>query len=124
MKLTFSFMQVRHDFIEGVTAQLVTRQPPQWKPASLPAIDNDELKRTFYDTPSAHPIDFLNDDNYLVHPYRHFALPSEKDILNTISEHPTWTLHDVSQHFLDLQKGKYGILEKVADVWARKNVGV
>ncbi|CAO3591476.1 unnamed protein product [Absidia cylindrospora] len=115
---------VRHDFSEGVISQLVTKQPPQWQPARLSDVNDDEMRHTFFDTPASHEIELLNDDTYLTSPYRRYALPSESDILNTLTENPTWQQQDLTRHYMDMSHGKFGIAEKVADIWERNNGSV
>ncbi|KAI8086224.1 ClpP/crotonase-like domain-containing protein [Halteromyces radiatus] len=123
MKMEYSLWQkmaIRHDFTEGVTSQLITRQPPQWQPSTLEQVDHKELKKVFFDTPAERSIKMIYDnDNYLVHPYRRYVLPSESDIIHVLKQHPTWQQKDLLDHFGKLQQNKFGVAEKVKDVWNR-----
>lgn len=111
--------QEGHDFIEGVISHLVLKKQPEWKPRTLSEIDDQQLKKEYFDTPAKHPIQFLNDINYHQHPYQHFSLPSEKEIQQVIQQQPTWTLKQTIEHYQLERKNKFGVQEKVTDVWNR-----
>ncbi|KAI9304868.1 ClpP/crotonase-like domain-containing protein [Cunninghamella echinulata] len=112
-----------HDFTEGVISHLVLKKQPEWKPRTLPELDDKTFVKEYYDTPSKFSIKFFNDINYLTHPHQHFALPSEKEIRFAIQQHPDFELKDIIHHFNKQQKMKFGIQEKVSDVWNRyKNI--
>ncbi|CAO3645079.1 unnamed protein product [Cunninghamella echinulata] len=108
-----------HDFTEGVISHLVLKKQPEWKPRTLSEIDDQQLKKEYFDTPVKYPIQFLNDINYHQHPYQHFSLPTEKEIQHMIQQQPTWALKQISEHFQLERKNKFGVQEKVTDVWNR-----
>ncbi|KAF7722382.1 hypothetical protein EC973_003192 [Apophysomyces ossiformis] len=114
---------VHHDFIEGVTAHVVKKTQPRWKPASLEAIADADLKATYYSTGDSKgkPLQLLSEKNYHLHPYRHFALPSEKDIQNMLSQSNNKMTHqDIIDFFMAMYKNRFGVYEKIVDVLKRK----
>ncbi|CAO3642916.1 unnamed protein product [Cunninghamella blakesleeana] len=108
-----------HDFPEGVTSHLVLKKQPEWKPKTLGEVNDQQLQKEYYDTPPKHPIQFLNDINYHENPHQHFSLPTEKEIQSIIQQHPSWSLNQLVDYYLEKRKNKFGVQEKVTDVWNR-----
>ncbi|CAO3642912.1 unnamed protein product [Cunninghamella blakesleeana] len=110
---------IEHDFPEGVVSKLVLKKQPEWKPSTLKELDNQVFIKDYFDTPSKLSIQFLNDTNYLTNPHQKFSLPSEKNILMVMEQYPDWQLNNVIHYFNQQQNNKFGIQEKVTDVWNR-----
>lgn len=62
---------------------------------------------------------FSNSQDFHLHPYRRYALPTEKEILETKDLHSLRTVEDTVQWFENDRNGKFGVRHKVEDVLDR-----
>lgn len=117
-----------HDFKEGVTATLVTREKPQWKPSRLADVDDKKLKSNYFDSPSPLRLELLSTRDYKNYPHRKYMLPSEEDIKRVVTgEAPdvgNYALNreQIVDYLLKERQGKQGLKQKVLDVLDRKTV--
>ncbi|KAI9485455.1 MAG: ClpP/crotonase-like domain-containing protein [Benjaminiella poitrasii] len=113
-----------HDFKEGVYATLVTRSKPQWKPNSLEAIKDSEIKERYFNSPSPTRLELLSSRDFKNYPHRKNMLPSEEDIKRVV----TGEAADVGNYALTRQqvlshfKQKQGLVQKINDVLDRKTI--
>lgn len=117
-----------HDFKEGVTATLVTRQKPNWKPDQLSHVDDTKIKQHYFDSPSPLRLELLNSRDFKNYPYRKYMLPSEEDIKRVVTgEAPdvgNYALNrqQIVEHLTRERQGKQGVKQKVLEVLDRKTV--
>lgn len=117
-----------HDFKEGVTATLVTRQKPNWKPDQLSHVDDTKIKQHYFDSPSPLRLELLNSRDFKNYPYRKYMLPSEEDIKRVVTgEAPdvgNYALNrqQIVDHLTRERQGKQGVKQKVLEVLDRKTV--
>jgi len=124
-KMEFAMVQqslVDHDFAEGVTASLVKKTTPQWKPSTLEEVNAKEVSKKYFQTPPPQELQLLSDKDYSQYPHRKYALPSEHDIKQVVTgEAPDIGDYALSEKeivdwFLKERKGKRGVAEKVKAV--------
>ncbi|KAF7725287.1 hypothetical protein EC973_000297 [Apophysomyces ossiformis] len=114
-----------HDFREGVSAHLVSKKQPQWKPNNLSEVDLSHIKSEYFHGPCQRQLELLPARDYKHHPYRKYALPSEEDIRYVVTNQsrllpPTMTRQTVVDYFVAARKGKFGVRQKVLEVLRRK----
>ncbi|KAG0170288.1 hypothetical protein DFQ28_005108 [Apophysomyces sp. BC1034] len=110
-----------HDFEEGVTAHVIRKERPRWNPSSLDEISHTYLMENYFNNSNGKPLQLLSDKSYHLHPFRKFALPSEKDIQQLILEtKPGTTRHGTIDSIIKLHNNRFGICEKIVDVLGRK----
>ncbi|KAI8356120.1 ClpP/crotonase-like domain-containing protein [Choanephora cucurbitarum] len=125
--LVQKFLQA-HDFAEGVTATLVTRSKPNWEPKQLSQVDDLQIKKDYFDSPSPQRLELLSNRDYKKYPHRKYMLPSEEDIKRVV----TGEAADAGRYALNRQQivdylvrerqGKQGVKQKVLEVLSRKTV--
>ncbi|KAI2643367.1 enoyl-CoA hydratase/isomerase [Xylaria nigripes] len=120
-KLASKFM--RHpDFVEGVSARLISEEKPKplpkWQPASLDDISPDEIERTFYTTNDVRDLRLLSSRDYNDYPYRAFGVPTEKDVQLVAGK--GLTPQEIIEHFVTQHKGRQGIGAIVEEIVRRK----
>lgn len=118
------------DFVEGVTAKLLTKpaRAPKWSPATVGdvgAATVAEMLEPMADSTAA-PIDFINPDvTYLEYPHQ-FGLPREADVQNYITGNDgsdrefKVSTEEVFDHFQLKTRSKLGVNRKLTDILARK----
>lgn len=115
-----------HDFKQGVTATLVTKQKPKWQPEQLSQVDDVKLKQQYFDSPSPLRLELLSSRDYKKYPHRKFMLPSEQDIKRVVTGEAAdvgnYALNrqQVIDHLLRERHGKQGVKQKVSEVLDRK----
>lgn len=117
-----------HDFKEGVTATLVTKQKPNWEPSSLSQVDDVKIKQHYFDSPSPLRLEMLSSRDYKNYPHRKYMLPSEEDIKRVVTGEAAdvgnYALNrqQILEHLLRERQGKQGLKQKVSEVLDRKTV--
>jgi 3-hydroxyisobutyryl-CoA hydrolase len=117
-----------HDFKEGVTATLVTKQKPNWKPDQLSHIDDIKIKQQYFDSPSPLRLEMLTSRDYKNYPHRKYMLPSEEDIKRVVTGEAAdvgnYALNrqQIVDHLLRERQGKQGVKQKVIEVLDRKTI--
>lgn len=92
---------------------------PKWNPARLEDVDLDETRVKFFHANVKTRLHFTNSEDFYLHPYRRYGLPTEKEILDTKNLHSLRTVEDTVQWFDKDRNGKFGVREKVEDVLER-----
>lgn len=117
-----------HDFKEGVTATLVTKQKPNWEPSSLSQVDDVKIKQQYFDSPSPLRLEMLSSRDYKNYPHRKYMLPSEEDIKRVVTGEAAdvgnyaLNRHQIVEHLLRERQGKQGLKQKVSEVLDRKTI--
>ncbi|KAI7906626.1 ClpP/crotonase-like domain-containing protein [Cokeromyces recurvatus] len=109
-----------HDFVEGVTSHVIHKRAPKWNPPRLEDLDLEEdIRIKFFYANTKRRLFFSNQEDYDLHPYRRFALPSEKEILQTKDLQNLKTVQETVEWFEKDRNGKFGVKQKVEDVLNR-----
>jgi 3-hydroxyisobutyryl-CoA hydrolase len=114
---------MRHpDFVEGVTARLITRskERPNWKPNQIEDVREADVN-AFYaqvDNPSTalKLISTGTEAKYEKYPYAWLGLPTEAEIKERLAQKPA---EEVIQDIITEKNGKMGVREKVEEVLER-----
>ncbi|KAK7751690.1 3-hydroxyisobutyryl-CoA hydrolase [Diatrype stigma] len=118
------FMQ-HHDFVEGVTARLISKEDPkptpQWQPASLEAIppSQDVAGPFFEESDDVPALQLMNDLDYTQYPYSAFGVPTENDVRDSVLG-VARTRQQIRDDFVAQKKGRQGIGMIVDEILARK----
>ncbi|KAK0727309.1 ClpP/crotonase-like domain-containing protein [Lasiosphaeria miniovina] len=119
-QIAAKFMAHR-DFNEGVTAVLIDKRAPKWKPAALEDILPDSnISEPFIrvdDYPP--PLQLVNDTDYAQYPYGKLGLPTEREVEDQVSR-GNMTRKQVLDHFLQDRSFKQGVREVVKEILDRK----
>jgi 3-hydroxyisobutyryl-CoA hydrolase len=116
------FMQ-HPDFVEGVTARLMSKPPRQasWQPASLQDVTPEEVN-SFFEIPKGESrLPLLSKTDYETYPHAKYGLPTEKDIEKFVRDNTESHQQTVSD-FAQKWGHKEGVREKVAEVLARRTI--
>ncbi|KAI4155552.1 MAG: hypothetical protein LQ340_000943 [Diploschistes diacapsis] len=106
------------DFTEGVTARLVEKRAPTWRPATAAQVSTDDVDAMF--RTQGPRLELLNDRSYLEYPHAAtLGLPREADVMQALTAHEFKSEEEVVRHFLRLRSEKVGTREKVEEVLAR-----
>ncbi|GAN09502.1 mitochondrial 3-hydroxyisobutyryl-CoA hydrolase [Mucor ambiguus] len=109
-----------HDFVEGVTSHVIHKRFPQWNPARLEDLDlHDDIRVKLFHANVKRRLNFRNQEDYHLHPYRRYALPSEREILDTKVLHNLKNSEETVRWFDNDRNGKFGVRQKVQDVFDR-----
>ncbi|EPB91747.1 hypothetical protein HMPREF1544_01459 [Mucor circinelloides 1006PhL] len=109
-----------HDFVEGVTSHVIHKKPPRWNPKRLEDLDlHDDIRVKLFHANVKRRLNFRNQEDYHLHPYRRYALPSEKEILETKALFNLKSTEDTIKWFDNDRNGKFGIRQKIQDVFDR-----
>ncbi|KAL7335844.1 3-hydroxyisobutyryl-CoA hydrolase, variant 3 [Mucor circinelloides] len=109
-----------HDFVEGVTSHVIHKKPPRWNPKRLEDLDlHDDIRVKLFHANVKRRLNFRNQEDYHLHPYRRYALPSEKEILETKALFNLKSAEDTIEWFDNDRNGKFGIRQKIQDVFDR-----
>ncbi|KAG0168581.1 hypothetical protein DFQ28_004707 [Apophysomyces sp. BC1034] len=114
-----------HDFYEGVSSHLVNKTQPQWRPDCLSKVDRTYIQSEFFNGSVESQLDLPLGNNYKMHPFRKYTLPSEEDIRRVVTNEgrlfPENMMHQtIVDYFVAERKGKFGVREKVNEVLGRK----
>lgn len=115
---------MRHpDFVEGVSARLLTKPPrsANWQPASLEDVSAEAVNDFFVLPQSEERLALLGDADYKQYPHAQFALPSERDIEAFVRGNAD-NAEQTQLKFVEKWGNKEGVREKVAEVLARRTV--
>ncbi|KAI8639113.1 ClpP/crotonase-like domain-containing protein [Parasitella parasitica] len=108
------------DLVEGVTSHVIHKKPPRWNPKRLEDLDlHNDIRTKLFHANVKRRLSFRNDEDYHLHPYRRYALPSEKEILDAKLLHNLQTGEETVKWFSNDRNGKFGIRQKVLDVLER-----
>ncbi len=106
------------DFTEGVTARLLEKRTPRWRPDALAKLSDPDIHKFFATPHVLQLLDTGKDSGYTEYPHAWIALPREEDVEALVRQGITY--EDVMQRFEKEREGKIGVPEKVADILARK----
>ncbi|KAK8189288.1 mitochondrial 37S ribosomal protein mS47 [Phyllosticta capitalensis] len=111
------------DFIEGVTARLVTKskERPSWQPAQVSELVEEDVGK-FLDFPQRPELTLLNDtaEDYAEYPHAWLGLPREKEILEERKKHETD--QQCARAILARHNHKFGVKEKVQEALERRAI--
>lgn len=119
-----SHFMAHPDFVEGVTARLVSKPPrqPTWSPASHTALSDADIDNFFRIPKGETRLPLIGGGkDYKTYPHERFALPSEKTIEKFVRDTGK-SKKAVVNSFVESWGEKEGVREKVAEVLARKTV--
>jgi 3-hydroxyisobutyryl-CoA hydrolase len=114
-----------HDFVEGVSARLISKEKPKptpkWQPASLEDIgfDNSAAMSFFQKAEDIPRLNLLTDRDYEEYPYRSFGVPSEHDVQSIVME-GIRTHQEIINYFTQMKNGRQGISKIVGEILRRK----
>lgn len=134
------------DFLTGVDALLVKKlkpemgQRPEWKPATVEEVDEEEVEKRYFADPLPSPGPELRVpdfegyrrtrksrgakpyEDYVVSPHRRWALPTEEDVEAAMksSTGGLRSMEDLRAELLVRWAGRKGVKEKVEEVWTRR----
>lgn len=113
-----------HDFTEGVTAKLIEKRDPKWKPETLDDIlPQDKITDPYFKSAkNLSEIKLLErENNYKQYPYAaELGLPSEGLVEEVVRQGIYKSRDDIVGHFLQKTSGKQGVREVVSEILARK----
>jgi len=114
-----------HDFVEGVSARLISKEEPKptpkWQPASLEDVgfDNRTALSFFQKAEDIPRLNLLTDRDYNEYPYRSFGVPSENDVQSVVME-GVRTHREIIDYFTQMKNGRQGISKIVGEILRRK----
>ncbi|KAI1758585.1 ClpP/crotonase [Hypoxylon sp. FL1150] len=119
---------MRHpDFVEGVTALLISKEKPKpkpkWQPATLEDIQpGSRIAEPFFETTGGPPtLALVTDRDYSSYPYQSFGVPTESDVEVLVREGMS-TPHEIREEFVRRKRGRQGIRTIVDEILARKTI--
>ncbi|KAI3550306.1 enoyl-CoA hydratase/isomerase [Colletotrichum filicis] len=119
-KIAEKFMQ-QGEFTEGVTALLIEKRAPVWKPATLEEIKPEmNVTEPFFES-SGEDLELLNDRDYKEYPYTYFALPTEADVRKVVLE-GQHTPEEVVKKLAASKNNRQGVEAVVKEIADRKVV--
>lgn len=106
--------------VEGVTSHVIHKRAPQWNPARLEDLDlHEDIRVKLFHANVKRRLNFRNQEDYQLHPYRRYALPSEQEILEAKTLHNLNNVEETINWFDNDRNGKFGVRQKVQDVFDR-----
>ncbi|KAI8625181.1 enoyl-CoA hydratase/isomerase [Xylariaceae sp. FL1651] len=123
-QIATKFMQ-HPDFIEGVSARLLSKEKPKptpkWQPPSLEAVRPEEkIEEPFFQVAQKPKLKLLTDRDFDDYPHKSFGVPTEQDVEDVVLE-GTRSPEEVVRHFLDKRHGRQGIRTIVEEILHRKS---
>ncbi|KAK1688015.1 enoyl-CoA hydratase/isomerase [Colletotrichum godetiae] len=117
-KIAKKFMQ-QGEFTEGVTALLIEKRDPVWKPATLEEIKPQmNITDPFFEG-SGEDIELLNNRSYEEYPYKYFGLPTEADVQKCVLQ-GQHTPEEVIKKVVDSNNNRQGVEAVVKEIVGRK----
>ena len=112
-----------HDFTEGVTARLIEKRAPNWKPESLDDIDpEDDISEPFFVVEKQpEKLELLTEGDYFQYPYEGIGIPAERDVEALVKE-GIHTKNQILTHFLKQTRGKQGVEVVIKEILSRKTI--
>ncbi|KAI1375167.1 ClpP/crotonase [Hypoxylon crocopeplum] len=113
------------DFVEGVTALLISKEKPKptpkWQPATLEDIEpGSTIAEPFFQTTGGPPkLNLVTDIDYSQYPHQSFGVPTEEDVEMLVSE-GRLSRHEIREEFVRRKNGRQGISAIVGEILARK----
>ncbi|OTB07787.1 hypothetical protein M426DRAFT_71556 [Hypoxylon sp. CI-4A] len=114
------------DFVEGVTAQLISKErpkpTPKWQPASLEEIQqtNSNVAAPFFQESGGLPqLRLATDRDYAEYPYQSFGVPTEEEVELFVRESKL-SRYEIREEFVRKKHGRQGISTIVDEILARK----
>ncbi|KAI8964045.1 ClpP/crotonase [Daldinia sp. FL1419] len=107
------------DFVEGVTARLRTRKPPQWNPAKLEDVSVDIVDPFFQLSSGPAKLNLVTDRDYSEYPYRSFGIPTEEDVETAVKESRS-SRYEIREQLVRKKNGRQGIGAIVDEILSRK----
>jgi 3-hydroxyisobutyryl-CoA hydrolase len=114
---------MRHpDFVEGVTALLVRKEKPRWRPASLEDIPlSEDVTQPFFDFNPEHKLELFTDKTYREYPHAELGMPSEKEVQEVLREGGgELTRRSLINKIVASRQGRQGVKTVVEEIVARK----
>ncbi|KAK0739759.1 ClpP/crotonase-like domain-containing protein [Apiosordaria backusii] len=112
------------DFNEGVTARLVEKRKPKWRPASLEEFASEDRRQLvdsfFLEDGKTKKLELLNDETYSEYPFKNFGVPTEKEVEDKIAEGKVKSKGEVVEYFVREKRQKQGVKEVVSEILSRK----
>lgn len=106
--------------MEGVTSHVVNKIQPKWNPSNLEDLDLErDIIVRYFNANTLRRARFRNEQDYHLHPFRRYGLPSEKEIFETIASERLHTATEAVDWFVKNRKDKFGVRQKVIDVFNR-----
>ncbi|KAI1466378.1 ClpP/crotonase [Daldinia caldariorum] len=111
------------DFVEGVTARLITKTLPQWQPASLEEITKpNDIVAPFFQLSGGPPkLNLVTDRDYSQYSYGQFGVPSEDDVREAVKSYGL-SRREIREEFIRKRKGRQGIDAIVDEILSRKTI--
>ncbi|KAI1776330.1 ClpP/crotonase [Hypoxylon cercidicola] len=115
------------DFVEGVTALLISKEnpkpKPKWQPATLEDIEpGSNIAEPFFRlTGGPSKLTLVTDEDYSEYPYQSFGVPTESDVEMLVKE-GGWTRREIQKEFVKRKRGRQGISTIVDEILARKTI--
>lgn len=99
---------------------MVNKTQPKWNPSRLEDLDlEQDIRVRYFHANVKRRLHFTHTDDFHLLPFRRYALPSEKEILEVKKVHRT--VADTVAWFEKDRNGKFGVRQKVEDVLERKS---
>ncbi|KPM34363.1 hypothetical protein AK830_g12211 [Neonectria ditissima] len=117
-QIASKFMQ-HHDFTEGVTALLVRKETPVWKPESLAAVGSENVSKPFFEFDDKKNIELFNDRTFSQYPHANLGVPTEKEIKQLLRDN-RYTPKQLSRAVVVSRNGRQGISDVVNEIISRK----
>jgi 3-hydroxyisobutyryl-CoA hydrolase len=100
---------------------VVNKTLPKWNPSTLEELDleRDIIVRYFIANANTRKLHFLNDQDYHLHPFRRYGLPSEREIFETVASEKLHSVKETVDWFVKNRNDKFGVRQKVEDAFNR-----
>lgn len=93
---------------------------PKWNPSKLEDLDLErDIIVRYFNANTKSKLSFCNTRDYHLHPFRKYALPSEQEILETMTTEKLQTVKETVDWFIRNRNRKFGVRQKVEDTLHR-----